>query len=77
MYCTHPSGVMDMSKPVSTDVNHAIQKGLARCRSAPAPIVALALSIDELRADPCWRAADIMIVEKALRHILAQIVVRH
>ena len=67
---------MDMIKPIPADVNRAIQDGLARCRSSSIPIVALAMFLDELRTDSQWRDADILIVEKAIRHILARIVVR-
>ena len=69
-------GCAAVDDPRSDKVNRAIQQGLARCRASTAPIVALALFLDELRSDPLWREADILIVEKATRHILAQIVER-
>jgi hypothetical protein len=58
----------------SQKVNQAIQRGLSECRQSAAPIVALAAFLDELRAEPAWREAEVLIVEKAVRHILAQIV---
>ena len=57
-------------------VNRAVRQGLIRCRITPAPIVALATFLDELRADSLWHPSEILIVEKAVRHILAQIVTR-
>jgi hypothetical protein len=55
-------------------VNRAIRRCLTHCRQSPAPIVSLAEFLDDLRADPAWREAEIHMVEVAVRRILAQLV---
>jgi hypothetical protein len=55
-------------------INAAVQRGLTLCRQSVAPIVSLALVIDELHADPSWTDKEVREVEAALRRILARIV---
>jgi hypothetical protein len=55
-------------------INRAVLAALAACRSSIAPIVSLALAIDELHADPSWNDDEIRQVEGAVRRILARIV---
>jgi hypothetical protein len=55
-------------------VNRAIQRGLARCRNAAAPVVEVAQFLDDLRADPTWSESSIRLVESGIRHVLARIV---
>jgi hypothetical protein len=57
-------------------VNLAIRRGLSRCREATAPIVALAMFLEELRCDPAWNREDIRLVEAGIRHVLARVVHR-
>jgi hypothetical protein len=53
--------------------NAAVQEGVDRCRQSVAPLVTLALFIDELRASPHWQDAEIIQVETAIRRILRRI----
>jgi hypothetical protein len=55
-------------------VNDAVQRGLALCRHSVAPLVSLSRFLDDLHADPTWREAEVMLVEAAIRHILARVV---
>ena len=57
-------------------VNLAIRRGLGRCRSSLAPIVALSLFLEELRCNPAWEREEIRVVESGIRHVLAQVVRR-
>jgi hypothetical protein len=53
--------------------NAAVRDCVDRCRQSVAPLVTLALFIDELRASPHWRDAEIIQVEIAIRRILRRI----
>jgi hypothetical protein len=64
----------DRSPAPNLKVNEAVQQALAACRNSVAPIVALALVIDDLHADAQWTDDEIREVENAARHILARIV---
>jgi hypothetical protein len=69
---------MDRNNPRNAQyrrkINAAVQRGLNLCRQSVAPIVSLALVIDELHADPSWTDKEVREVEVALRRILARIV---
>ena len=54
-------------------INAAVREGVDRCRQSVAPLVTLALLIDELRASPRWREDEIRRVETAVRRILRRI----
>jgi hypothetical protein len=55
-------------------VNAAIQRGLRLCRHSVAPIVSLAVVVDELHADPTWDPREVRQVETRLRKMLARLV---
>lgn len=58
----------------SRKINDAIQAGLALCRQSAAPIVSLALYVNELHASDTWHDSDVSKIESAIRHILARVV---
>jgi len=54
-------------------INAAVREGVDRCRQSVAPLVTLALLIDELRATAHWREDEIRRVETAIRRIVRRI----
>jgi hypothetical protein len=65
----------ERDRPLDGKINDAIQNGLRSCRNSAAPIVTLAQIIDGLHADPTWTADEVRQIERALRRVLAQLIV--